>query len=378
MATFTGNLIAYNNSLTKAGGMYLIGFPPTFINNTITENTTSYPTTTYGVGIFAENCIPQGKNNIVYNNNNGSPFNPNYTGTINFTYSLSEPQFSGTGNITGDPLFVNPVTWNFNLQAGSPCIDTGDPNSPLDPDGTRADMGAFYFDQNPSYPDFVVDLTYVSGSPVPPSGGNVIFDIHIVNNSGLPQDFAAWLATEYEGGQPTTLLMRFFIDFQPGWAINRPGMYFPVPGAWSGGIYRLSARVGDEPDIIWAEDGFEFVKSGADVVEGFKPHPVAGAPNPFDIIETEQLQAVSQKLLTNYPNPFNPTTTISFTLELGSNVELAVFDVSGREVARLVDGYRNAGSHEVNFDASHLSSGVYIYRLSTGTQTLSGKIVLMK
>ncbi|MBU1881922.1 T9SS type A sorting domain-containing protein, partial [bacterium] len=58
--------------------------------------------------------------------------------------------------------------------------------------------------------------------------------------------------------------------------------------------------------------------------------------------------------------------------------ELAVFDVSGREVARLVDGYCSVGSHEVSFDASHLSSGIYVYRLTSGVQTLSGKMVLMK
>ena len=57
--------------------------------------------------------------------------------------------WTGSGNIDADPLFVDPVNGDFHLQAGSPCIDTGDPSSPLDPDGTRADMGAYYFDQPP-------------------------------------------------------------------------------------------------------------------------------------------------------------------------------------------------------------------------------------
>jgi len=79
-----------------------------------------------------------------------------------------------------------------------------------------------------------------------------------------------------------------------------------------------------------------------------------------------------------YPNPFNPTTVISYTLDVANHVTLSVYDVSGREVATLVDGYRSVGAHEVSFDASHLSSGVYIYRLTSGAQTLSGKMVLMK
>ncbi|MDC0911049.1 DUF5123 domain-containing protein, partial [Candidatus Marinimicrobia bacterium] len=55
------------------------------------------------------------------------------------------------GNINSDPLFTDPDNGDFTLQAGSPCIDAGDPNSALDPDGTVADMGAFYFDQSPIY-----------------------------------------------------------------------------------------------------------------------------------------------------------------------------------------------------------------------------------
>ncbi|MBU0519246.1 immune inhibitor A, partial [bacterium] len=79
-------------------------------------------------------------------------------------------------------------------------------------------------------PEFVVNLTYVSGSPVPAGGGNLIFDVYVLNDSGQSQDYDAWLATEYEGGAPTTLVMRSFVNYQAGWAINRPGMFYPVPG----------------------------------------------------------------------------------------------------------------------------------------------------
>ncbi len=54
------------------------------------------------------------------------------------------------GNINEDPFFVNAANGNYNLSANSPCIDAGDPDSPLDPDGTIADMGAFYYDQTNS------------------------------------------------------------------------------------------------------------------------------------------------------------------------------------------------------------------------------------
>ena len=79
-----------------------------------------------------------------------------------------------------------------------------------------------------------------------------------------------------------------------------------------------------------------------------------------------------------YPNPFNPTTVLSYKLQDASFVHLAVYDVSGRRVAELVNGWRNAGNHEVIFDGSDLGSGIYIYRLVTGNVTASGKMVLVK
>jgi hypothetical protein len=79
-----------------------------------------------------------------------------------------------------------------------------------------------------------------------------------------------------------------------------------------------------------------------------------------------------------YPNPFNPATQISFSLPVDSKVMLTVYDVSGRQVAALVDGYRTAGVHDVTFDASNLASGIYVYILSAADFTASGKMVLLK
>jgi hypothetical protein len=80
----------------------------------------------------------------------------------------------------------------------------------------------------------------------------------------------------------------------------------------------------------------------------------------------------------NYPNPFNPTTRISYTMPVSGTAHLAVYDLLGREVAVLVNGPVAAGSQFVNFDASALSSGVYMYRLTAGGQTLTRKMTLMK
>lgn len=97
-----------------------------------------------------------------------------------------------------------------------------------------------------------------------------------------------------------------------------------------------------------------------------------GLPNNFELAQ-------------NYPNPFNPTTIINFTIPSvisteGRNlrVQLKVYDVLGNEVATLVDGFKEAGYHSVEFNAAGLSSGIYLYRLTTGDFISSKKMMILK
>jgi hypothetical protein len=83
-------------------------------------------------------------------------------------------------------------------------------------------------------------------------------------------------------------------------------------------------------------------------------------------------------LAQNYPNPFNPSTLIKYTLAERSNVVLKVYDVLGKEVATLVNTNQEQGAHEINFDASNLSSGLYVYTIQAGDFTASRKMMLLK
>ena len=94
--------------------------------------------------------------------------------------------------------------------------------------------------------------------------------------------------------------------------------------------------------------------------------------------EQRGVQPVSFEVSQNYPNPFNPTTTINFSIPHNELVELKVFDILGKEVQTLINQKYSTGSHTVQFDASHLASGIYIYRLKAGENVASRKIVLMK
>ena len=100
------------------------------------------------------------------------------------------------------------------------------------------------------------------------------------------------------------------------------------------------------------------------------------APGPIATVGTEEETSFIDA--ESYPNPFNPRTVIRFTLSDERRVRLAVFDLLGRELAVLVDERRDAGHHEVYFDASDYATGTYLYRLSTAHASVSGLMQLVK
>lgn len=122
----------------------------TLNNNTIVNNLTRLTgggICTHGVGGAA---TFSGVNNIIVFNEAGDGTQYGSTGgggPCNLTYSCILQDMPGIGNINDTPLFVNVSENDYHLTSSSPCIDAGDPSSPPDPDGTRADMGAYYFDQ---------------------------------------------------------------------------------------------------------------------------------------------------------------------------------------------------------------------------------------
>lgn len=95
-------------------------------------------------------------------------------------------------------------------------------------------------------------------------------------------------------------------------------------------------------------------------------------------ITTDETDDSEELVLENYPNPFNPTTTIAVSLPKQADIKLIVYDVLGREIIKLADGNFEAGKHDFKFNAANLSSGVYFYNIRTSGQSITKKMLLIK
>lgn len=96
------------------------------------------------------------------------------------------------------------------------------------------------------------------------------------------------------------------------------------------------------------------------------------------VVEVYIMRITEFSLEQNYPNPFNPSTKISWQSPVASHQTLKIYDLLGNEIATLVDEYREAGRYNVEFDASNLASGLYIYKLTAGSFTSSKKMTVIK
>jgi len=138
------------------------------------------------------------------------------------------------------------------------------------------------------------------------------------------------------------------------------------------------------------EIGAGHVNAYASVAAALSLDPTPYLHEPFgtnvrQAVTSEMAQAslfngeISEASISNYPNPFNPSTQIQFNLPADGPVRLAVYNLLGQRVRLLVDSANlSAGTHQVMFEASDLASGTYLYRLETPQQTISRRMVLMK
>lgn len=144
----------------------------------------------------------------------------------------------------------------------------------------------------------------------------------------------------------------------------------------------IKSSVGDTLITVFnnqLNQGFSLVVNGTVSAIQFDPNNFILKNSSVTVgIEDEKLHLDNFELFQNYPNPFNPETMIKYQIPVKSFVSLKVFDVLGKEVALLVNQENEAGLHEVKFDASTLSSGIYFYVLQSGNFTSNKKLLLLK
>ena len=143
---------------------------------------------------------------------------------------------------------------------------------------------------------------------------------------------------------------------------------------WLSYLYSLNCRV--VCPLSWLSNDLDtgILDSGMD--DGIKQFIQQG-PSSI-VVDPSPGRTPNKYYLTNYPNPFNPSTTISYSIPTNSMVQLVVYNIRGKKVATLVNEKKLAGFYTVNFDGSDLSSGVYLSALTTGKQVLFQKMMLLK
>jgi hypothetical protein len=142
--TVSHNSICYNTAGQYAGGLHFDDWSlGCIVNNTFFHNSAGIA----GGGIWCENSSHPSITNTILWGDTPDEIYLTFSSHPTVTYCDVQGGWQGQGNIDADPLFVDPEGGDFHLQYASPCIDTGDPDSPPDPDGTRTDMGALHFPQ---------------------------------------------------------------------------------------------------------------------------------------------------------------------------------------------------------------------------------------
>ncbi|MBD3234824.1 MAG: T9SS type A sorting domain-containing protein [candidate division Zixibacteria bacterium] len=220
-----------------------------------------------------------------------------------------------------------------------------------------------------------VDMIPDDDPVIVPPGGNFGFTGFIANPTDQPIVTDVWGGVLFENN----FYQQFNfsnISLNPGQSLSAHSSQH-VPGFAPNGTYEYIAYCGDRPEVICDQAIFPFTVEGTRVDGGADEWYLEGGL--FGVgDETDAETPLSYALMDAYPNPFNASTQISFTLPQSGNVRLDVYNLMGQKVSTLVDGVKEAGYHSVTWDASQYSSGVYFYKLSAGDKVFTKRMTLLK
>jgi hypothetical protein len=222
-------------------------------------------------------------------------------------------------------------------------------------------------------PDVSIVITPDDPPVTVPQGGSFGYTGTVTNNTEDPQTTDIWVMAV----GPLEGVYGPFKEFEdvllaPSQSRSRH-LSQKVPNAAPLGSYNYIAYCGDYPSTVMDSSFFQI-----EVVEGVESGQ-GGWVLTGSFLEGDLADIPSEfALLSNYPNPFNASTLISYQLPTDTHVELEVYNISGQKVATLIDGQQEAGYRSVTWDASEVSSGVYLYKLAAGDYTEIKTMTLLR
>ena len=360
----------YNNVITSNSADYGGAFSvvdtsrPKIINNTITNNIANQE----GGALYTENPTTQVLliNSILWNN--GTEIYQN-SGEVSVYYSDIEGGWTGTGsnNINADPFFADPA---YNLADSSLCIGAGIDSIDINGIWYYAPLFDIDGDIRPDPPGSIPDMG-AQESPLccPPTTINI--HPKVLNFGDVAIDTFAIMTFTLTNTGNTDLVITDISSNEPAFNVNISGDTIPP-------------QTNQDVEVTFTPTGaFSFngiIEITHNALGNSDTVMVTGEGVPVTGIEYELLNTIPTNfvLYQNYPNPFNPMTSIIFGLPEASKVKLTLFNFLGEEVTNLFVGYKNAGYHQIEFDASRLPSGIYFYRLLAGDFIETRKMILLK
>ncbi len=322
------------------------------------------------------------------------------------TYSISESEMiMGAGNLLGDPLFADAPQYNFVLASNSPCLDAGDPNDPHDEDGSPIDIGA-YITYDPSDYPFTIP-----GNPFSYLKINEFLASNATSNTDESGEFDDWLEI-YNPTEWTLDLSNLYLTdnannltkwrFPTESAIIEPGGFLLV---WcdedgSQGPLHSNFKLGASGEYIALVDtnglsildSISFGVQTPDISYGRVQDGISTwstmSPTPGSSNNTSGVGSISNipsyyLLHQNFPNPFNPSTTIRYDLPESAEIDLLIYDIRGRLIRELVQQTESAGYKNVRWDGNDnrglpSAAGIYLYVLRAGNSVQTKKLLLLR
>ncbi len=235
-----------------------------------------------------------------------------------------------------------------------------------------------------SMPDIYIDMIPAEDPVVVTPGGSFQYTGVLINNTADVQVTDVWIMLDVpDYGIYGPIQEMDHIIMLPHDTLTA-AMTQHIPGYAPLGDYNYIAYCGDYPDSVISSASFPFT-----VIEG-----AGGNSADWDVVGLDKWNEnhdiklpddnsnashpVEFALHGNYPNPFNAATNINFSLVYGGEVDLTVYNIAGREVAKLVDGYLSAGTHSIRWNAADMPSGIYYAKLTNLGKTSIKKMTLVK